>query len=368
MTLQELTTLEKLNDAFYQCKRISAWKESTQRYESMLLINNTALQDELRNGAYKVSPTSNFTINERGKLRNIEAPAMRDRIVQKILCKHILLPQLTPLLIYDNYASLPGRGTSFARARLERLLREYIGKHGTDGYILQIDIKQYFPSIDHEILKQMMHDKIHESVEIMDLIDYIVDSSSNSDKGLNLGSEAPQIFALFYLSKVDNYIKYVKGIRYYGRYMDDMFVIGNDKEELKELYAEIKKQLVGLKLAVNERKTHIIKLTHGFTFLQIKYTFNGYKIIKRPTHSKIVRARKRLKKYKLLYDKGLMSESDIYNAYKSWRNGMLKDCNTCKKSIDTMDKLYKELFLSHEKVYKVRRKELINKAFMEYYQ
>ncbi len=75
-----------------------------------------------------------------------------------------------------------------------------MNKFGPDGYILQIDIKKYFESIDHDVLKKMLHEKIHESKEIMDLIDYSVDCSSSTGKGLNLGSEAPQAFAIFYLS------------------------------------------------------------------------------------------------------------------------------------------------------------------------
>ena len=110
MTIEELTTLEKLNSAFYESARISHWKETTQRYKANLLLNNIKLQDELRNGTYRVSKTTDFDLSERGKVRHIEAPAIRDRIVQKVLCKYILIPYLTKPLIYDNYASLKRRG------------------------------------------------------------------------------------------------------------------------------------------------------------------------------------------------------------------------------------------------------------------
>ena len=120
MTIEELTTLEKLNNAFEECSKISHWKESTQRYRANLLSRNLELQDDLRNGTYRVSETIDFIITERGKTRQIKAPVMRDRIVQKILCKEILIPQLSKPLIYDNYASLKNRGTSFARKILIR--------------------------------------------------------------------------------------------------------------------------------------------------------------------------------------------------------------------------------------------------------
>lgn len=361
MTLEELTTLDKLNEAFAQCSRISQWKESTQRYKTALLMNNTQLQEDLRNGTYRTSPTNGFELSERGKLRHIEAPAIRDRVIQKVLCKYILVPELSKPLIYDNYASLKNRGTSFARKRIAILLRKFIQEHGEDGYILQIDIRRYFDSIDHDVLKELVHKRVHETPEIMDLIDHIIDSSM--DRGLNLGSEAPQIFAIYYLSPVDTYAKTVRRVKYYGRYMDDIFILSESKEELRDILEGIKKQLSALKLEINERKTNITKLRRGFTFMQIKYNVANGKIIKRPTHSKIVRERRRLKKYKILYDKGVISELDIRNAYKSWRNGAVKDCNACKRTISSMDKLYDSLFPDKEFYCRCGREQIIHNTF-----
>ena len=340
--MEELFTFEKLNNAFYQCYKASHWKTSTQRYEANLFLNNAKLLEELITGKYRVSPTNNFYIRERGKERYIEAPVIRDRIVQKILCQDVLIPQLRPKLIYDNYASLENRGTTFARKRIDILLRRFIRKHHT-GYALKIDIKKYFESINHEILKDIIHKSVKASEDVLKLINYIIDKSSHSDKGLNLGSEAPQIFAIFYLSRLDNYIKSVKGIKYYGRYMDDMIIFSESKEELKQLLEEIKNQLSELKLEINKNKTHIIKLSKGFTFMQIKYHIDNGKIVKRPTRSKITRERRRLKKYKNLYLKGKMTQHDIYNCYMSWRNALIKDCS-CYRTIKTFDNIYESLW------------------------
>ena len=127
-----------------------------------MLIKNLNLQEEVLGHKYKVSPTTDFKLNERGHIRSIEAPAIRDRIVQKTIVKNILMPSLRPYVIYDNYASLKKRGTQFARKRLERMLHNYIFHNGTDGYILLIDIKKYFESIDHEVLKSLISTKISE--------------------------------------------------------------------------------------------------------------------------------------------------------------------------------------------------------------
>lgn len=368
MTIEELTTYQKLADAFYSCKKPSWWKERVQRFEANLTLNLLELQRELRTGTYTVRPTNKFIINERGKERHIEAPSIRDRIVQKVLCKYVLVPQLTKHLIYDNYASLKNRGTSFARKRIDILIRKYINMYGNDGHVLKIDIKRFFDNINHEILKSMVRDKIHESEEIMELIDYIIDSSSDSDKGLNLGSEAPQIFAIFYLTEFDNYIKTVKGVKYYGRYMDDMFIISQDKEYLESLLVDIKKQLKAIKLNINTRKTHITKLSHVFTFMQIKYHVNNGRIIKRPTHKKVSRERRKLKRYKNQYKLGNMTEFEIHNCYLSWRNVVVKDCNHCKRTIQSIDDLYDMLFPMKEKYNKLTRTQIINSIYRDYFE
>ena len=142
MTIEELTTLDNICDAFYECAKVSFWKESTQQFRDNLLLKAMELQEELRNGTYKVSPTIDFTLSERGKKRQINAPVIRDRVVQKLLMKHILLPALTRPLIYDNYASIKGRGTNMARKRMDVHLQRFIHKHGTNGYILQIDVRK----------------------------------------------------------------------------------------------------------------------------------------------------------------------------------------------------------------------------------
>ena len=367
MTFEELTTIEKLNNAFKECSKISHWKESTQRYKANMLFRNTELQNELRSGEYKVGNTIDFVICERGKRRQIKAPVIKDRIVQKVLCKEILIPALTKPLIYDNYASLKDRGTSFARKRIDIMLRRYIQKYGENGYILQIDIRKFFESIDHQTLRRMVHERIKEPKEIMDLIDYIIDTSSDSDVGLNLGAECPQIFAVYYLSGIDSYVKTVRGMKYYGRYMDDIFIISESKDELKSILEDIKYRLGDIKLEINERKTHITTLKHGFTFMQIKYSVQDGRIIKRPTRSKIARERRRLKKYKKKWEQGQMSLLDIQNCYKSWRNNILKDCNACCRSIHELDKLFERLFLKHESYRKVTREQLIRKAYREAY-
>ena len=365
--LHEMMELQTLNECAYECTRQSRWKETTQRYLSNLLVKNLELQEQVLNGTYHVSPTVDFTLNERGHIRQIEAPVVRDRIVQKTLMKHVLTPSLRPFLIYDNYASLTLRGTSFARKRFEVMMHRYIQKHGTNGYILMIDVKKYFNNIDHNVLKELIAPRIaNEPQDVKDLIHYMIDTSSKTDKGLNLGSECPQIFAVYYLNPIDHFVKVVKSVKYYGRYMDDIFVIGRSKAELTTLLNEIGEQLAKLRLEINIEKTHITKLTHGFTWLQVKYniTKTGH-VIKRMAHGKVMRERRRLKAFRRMMDAGQMTENDIWLAYQSWRGTVIQDHNACYKTILSIDALYASLFPPHREPLKLTRSALMRQANRE---
>lgn len=367
MNLKDVFTLENLNNAFRETAKASHWKEAIQRYQANLLINNEELLNEILSGTYRISRTTDFKINERGKTRYINAPSIRDRIVQKVLCQQVLVPQLTKYLIYDNYASIGNRGTSMARKRIQYMLQEHIRKNGNEGYVVQVDIKNFFGSIDHEKLKKMSTLKLNVEEDLLRFIHYIIDTSSDYSYGLNLGAEAPQILSAFYLYPVDNYVKTVLGVKCYGRYADDMIAVVETKAKAWEVLNGIKGILAKLKLEASERKTHITKLSHGFTYMQIKYNIDNGKIVTRLVSSKITRERRRLKKNKALLDKGILTSADVLNNYKSWRESTIKTCNSCNKTIRSMDNLYKELFGNTIKDIhkKETRDELISEIFKE---
>ena len=345
-TLEQLTELNTLNECALECTKQSRWKGTTQRYIADMLSKNINLRNDVLSGNYAVKPTIDFSISERGRIRKIEAPVIRDRVLQKSMMKNVLTPNIRPYLIYDNYASLKLRGTSFARKRFDIMLRRYMAHNGTEGYILLFDFKSFFELIDHDVLKQLLAQKLkNEPDDVVALIHYMIDTSSKTDKGLNLGGEPPQIFAVFYPTLIDIFVKVVLGIKYYGRYMDDGFVIAKTKEELVDILCKIEEKLSKLKLIINRKKTHIVKLKHGFTFLQIKYNITPTgKILKRPTHSKITRERRRLKAFKRMYDNGKMTIEEIDNCYKSWRGTFIKEHNAYRKTLASMDALFKALF------------------------
>lgn len=339
--LEQITDIEELNQCFRECSKANRHKYQTQHYGENLLINNIILSEELRNSTYKVLPTNNFILHERGRVREIHAPNIRDRIVQKSLNKNVLVPALKKYLIYDNGASLKGKGTSFSRKRIKIHWNGAIKEYG-DFYILKIDIRKYFENIDHEVLWNMVKTKIDKSV--WELTKYIIDSSANTGKGLNLGSETPQILAVFYLTVIDNYCKTVKRIKYYGRYMDDIYIFSKDKKELSLLRTEIEIILKEkLKLQINIGKTYIVKSTRGFVFMQQKYRTVNNRLLVTPVAKKITRERRKIKAYNRCLLRGEVTVFDITLWYKSWRNGILKNAE-CRRSVFAIDKYFHSVY------------------------
>lgn len=369
-----------LLDAFRQAKKGTAWKESVQRYEMNLLRNINHTQKELANGTYEQKDFYEFSLSERGKTRHIKSMHISDRVVQRSVCDNVLIPELQRYLIYDNGASMEGKGIHFARKRLSTHLHRYYRKHkSNEGYILLIDFSKFFDNINHEPLIEAMRNKIGDT-ETMSFVEKLIDTfkidvsymtdeeykeSLNTlynaleyakideeeltgqkfmKKSVGIGSQISQISGVFYPTRIDNYCKIVKGMKYYGRYMDDIYIIHEDKEYLKQLLKEIEQICDELGLFINAKKTQIIKLSKGFTFLKIKYSLTDTgKVVQRVSRDSVTRMRRKLKKLRIKLDQGEIGFEDVRCAYNSWRGSVAHyDSYTTLKN---MDKLFDELFI-----------------------
>lgn len=305
MTYDEVFTFQHLYISYKKSIRGVRWKNETQRFiENESKYINTIYRS-LKDRQYKNDRLKEFDIIERGKPRHIQAHTLKDRIVQKCFCDFYLTPILKNQLVYDCGATLQGKGITFSQNRVDTHLHKYYRKYGKDGYCLSLDIHHYFDNISHKILKEKIRTKIEDD-ELYKLICELIDLFKG-DYGLGLGSQISQICALIYLSDIDHFIKEKLKIKYYGRYMDDIYLIHNDKKYLYYCLKEIKKRLHNLELTLNS-KTKIHKLTNGFIFTKIKYVMTSKGKVLHFITTKTFKAMKRKIK------KGI----DIENILPSW--------------------------------------------------
>lgn len=326
-----------------KCMKEITWKFSTQNFY-LDRINRVRIAKERLESMDRMSDGFNvFEINERGKIRRIRSVHINERMVQKTQSDFSLIPQIRPRLIYDNYASLEDRGISQAFDRLKVHLQRYYRRNGTNaGYIAMADLHAYFDSVNHDCVyeqcKKIFKDDPKSLYLLMDFVDAFGDVS------LGLGSQVSQILAIFYPNVIDHFIKEQLKIKGYGRYMDDFYMIHEDKEYLEECLQWVEEMYAELGIEMNRNKTKICRIDKGFKFLKAKiHVTETGKIIMRPDHDSIVRERRKLKKLKGKLDRGEIEFSDILQQYKSWR-GYIGQFNAY-KTIKRMDELFDDLFI-----------------------
>lgn len=305
-----------LYNAFSKARQGCFWKDSIIDFDLHRITECYKISQQLKNNKYKIKGYYKFTIKEREKIRHISSLHITDRIYQRALCDLIVIPTIEKTLIYDNAASRIGKGTHFARKRCKRHLQQFYKKYGINGYILQIDIKKYFNNLNHQYLESRMRKFFGNNPEILKrTLESIYSYEGNS--GIGLGSQLSQIFALDALSPLDHFIKETLHIQYFARYMDDMFLIHQDKEYLKYCQKEITKFLNNISLEPHPKKTQIFPLKNGikylgFHFYLLEPTGRVYvKLLAKNYH-------RNKRKFKRMIYKGVQ-EDVIWNSFKCWR-------------------------------------------------
>lgn len=232
---------------------------------------------------------------------------------------NIIKPLLMRGMYQWNCASIQNRGTLYAKNAVEKWVRN---DHKNTRYVLKVDIKKYYPSIDKEKLKQKFR-KIIKDKDTLWLIDTIIDSH---DIGIPIGNYTSQWFANFYLQDIDHFIKEKLGVKYYVRYMDDMVLFSANKKHLRHVKIQLEQQINNESLTIksNWQMFPIDKRTLDF----IGYSFNRNKtfVRKRITN----RMRKKFYKFKKHKSKhnaagmisylGWLKHSDSFVLYKKYYN------------------------------------------------
>ena len=337
-------TYDHLLNSFYQCRKGKRYRKTVIDFETKLPRNIRKLFVRLKNREYRIGNLYSFTIRE-PKKRDIVANQFVDKIVQRTICDYMLQPLIAHKLIYDNYASQPGKGTDLARNRLEHFLRKYfLTFHTNDGYVLRCDVKSYFASIDRETLYSMV-DKLPMDQDCKNIIRMqIYAYEPEEDAGVCIGFQTMQWMAVYYLDSLDRFIKENLKIKFYGRYMDDFYLIHPDKDYLVYCYAEIEKFLRDkLKLKLNP-KSGIFHISNNMNWLGFYYrlTKEGRVIVKL-TKQSVKRFVRRIKKYRKMYENDKISLYSIYCSVVSWRAHAAK-CTKSGKIIKYINEKFDEVF------------------------
>lgn len=335
----EVFSYSNLYQAYRKCRRNVAWKGSVQKYMTQAPLNVARTWKQLQDGSFRTSGFFEFDILERGKKRRIRSVTIGERVVQRCLCDNALVPMLGRTFIYDNGASMRNKGYSFASRRLTQHLREHYRKHGSEGYVLLFDFSKFFDRVSHALVKKIMRKELSD-VKILALAEHFVDVFG--EVGLGLGSQISQVLALASGNRLDHYVKETLRIRGYGRYMDDGYLIHRDKGYLNKCLLELRKLCKELEITLNEKKTQIVKLSHGFTYLKVRYFLQPTgRVVRKLGRSSVTRMRRKLKALCRMCRHGILTREDVRQSFQSWC-AYAANFNS-RRTVQSMERLYRGL-------------------------
>lgn len=286
--------------------------------ENELLI----LQKELIDHTYHPGSYRTFQITD-PKPRMISAAPYRDRVIHHALC-HVIGPIFERTFINTSYANRIGFGTHRALKKFTHFLR-------SSQYILQCDIRKYFPSIDHQILKNQIRDKI-KCLDTLWLIDSIIDASNEQDpvndyfvgddllsplmrrKGLPIGNLTSQFFANIYLTGFDHFVKEVLKTKKYLRYVDDFALFSDDHSFLADARLALERYLETLRLRIHPIKSQLFQTRHGANFV-------GFRVFPdriRVRNDNLRRSRRRLKRLQSQHHRGRIPFKTVIGSLRSY--------------------------------------------------
>jgi retron-type reverse transcriptase len=273
---ETLCSWDNLLLAYQKASRGKRGNSNVAAFEYRLEDNLLRLQGELQSLTYRPGAYNSFFIHE-PKRRLISAAPFRDRVVHHALC-NLMEPLFESGFIFDSYANRVGKGTHRALARAQSFTRRF-------PYVLQCDIRQFFPSIDHIVLRNILARKI-EDEQILWLVDRILESGQDvlreeyemvyftgddlfalsRPRGLPIGNLTSQFWANVYLNPFDHYVKRELHCKGYVRYVDDFLLFSHTKSLLWEWKKAIEERLARLRLTMHP-VTPLRPTNEGIPFL-----------------------------------------------------------------------------------------------------
>lgn len=313
---EKVIDFENMYRAYRRAKRGKGYKKSSAKFSVHALEGVNTLIEQLKTKTYTVSQYNEFTVYE-PKERIIQTTSFKDKVVQHSLCDNVILPHLKKVFILDNCAGQIGKGTLFGLDRLSEHMKSFWRLHKHNGYILKCDITKFFYNISHDQLKDIVEYHFKDP-DIQWLCKLFIDSTEG--KGIPLGNQINQGFALLYLDGMDKLITGELGIEYYGRYMDDFYLIHPSKEYLQYCLGVITEYLQTLELTLNS-KTQIFPFKHGVSYLGFhSYISENGTVVRRLKNQNKRNAQRKYIRMAKLVAKGNLSKEKFQASYAAWKN------------------------------------------------
>jgi hypothetical protein len=273
----QVVGFDNLFQAFRSARRGKRSRPDVAEFEYRLEENLLQLQEELRNQTYTPGAYNSFWIHD-PKRRLVSAAPFRDRVVHHALCR-VIEPIFEARFIFDSYACRKGKGTHAAIRRAQSLARQ-------NQYVLQCDLQQFFPSIDHALLRGEIARLVRDDW-VLWLVDQILTSGKDvhsqnfqpvyfagddlfaalRPRGLPIGNLTSQFWANVYLNPLDQFIKRELKCRAYLRYVDDFLLFHPRKERLHAWRSEVIQFAAGLRQRLHENRCVVFPVQTGIPFL-----------------------------------------------------------------------------------------------------
>ena len=352
---KEITSLDTIIRMYETTIKLNTKnKKKIQKFENFYCCNIAKIKESLCNKSYIVGSYNIFLVRE-PKLRIIMSQEIIDKVVNNLVAKYFLVSVFDKSMLDRNCATRIGKGTHYA-LRLFKIDYNYFLTKYDKFYILKLDISKYFYNIDHSITKELIRNKIKDK-DVLKLLDKIIDSTDeeyiNNDitrlkkceiekinnsklnekekkikvqevnelpfyekgKGCCIGNMVSQIIATFYLNELDHYIYYDLNCKHFARYMDDIYIIHNDKDYLKHCLNKINIIVNKYKLSIN-KKTKIYNNKDDIEFLGFMFSSKKNNIKMRLTN----KTKKKFKFNMKNRNNQLLYKEIDFNEYRSVRD------------------------------------------------
>jgi len=318
----EIINFENILLSSRQAQKGKRFRDNVLDFNYHLETELIRLQKQLTDKTYQPGAYRTFCLTN-PKSRLISAAPYRDRVVHHILC-NIIVPIFERTFVADSYANRLGFGT-------HRALNKFTHFARNSRYVLQCDIRKYFPSIDHIILKELIRRKI-KCADTLWLIDTIIDNSNEQEividyfpgddlltpvsrrRGLPIGNLTSQFFSNIMLNNFDHFVKEQLKILKYVRYVDDFALFSDDRKLLADARLAIEEYLTKLRLKIHPVKSQLFETKIGASFLGFRVFSDRIRV----RNSNLHQARRRLKRLQIDYAQGRIELNQVTQSIRSW--------------------------------------------------